>query len=571
MSNTPEKALKRIEKAKRNNFTKLNLNNCKLTEFPPEIFELTNLTELELDSNQLTIIPEAIGNLTNLTKLDLYENELTTLPDSLGQLTHLTELNLSKNKLTALPESIGQLKNLIDLYIWQNQLTYIPASIGQLTQLKTFLLPANQLKDIPDSFSNLRDLIKLDLGHIDALIREQVDQKGQAGFPLQKIPDYIRNFQKLESLGVEDCQLSFLPEWLNELTKLRVLSLRLNNLTDLPPSIAQLEHLKTIQLEHNPLNPALQSAYNKGLDAVKAYLRSLAENAEPLYEAKLVLVGEGSVGKTTLLKALKGDKGKGAPKKGEMTTHGVEIDIHGLKLPHPEKEGIEIQLNAWDFGGQDVYRVTHQFFFSGRSLYLLVWEPRRGVQQGQVEDWLNMIRLRVGEDARVLIVSTHCKTGERIARIDKPVFKQQYGEMIVGFYEVDSLVPDESTGEMVGIAELKKVIADESAKLEQMGMKFNRNWKAARDELLTRSEPRISYQKFYEICTNHSLSQIDSDTLAHLMHDLGYIVHYSDDEKLRDDVVLKPEWLTKAIGFVLEDRTTKEMDGILNDSRLFKV
>ena len=55
------------------------------------------------------------------------------------------------------------------------------------------------------------------------------------------------------------------------------------------------------------------------------------------------------------------------------------------------------------------------------------------------------------------------------------------------------------------------------------------------------------------------------------MNDLGYIVHYSDDEKLRDDVVLKPEWLTKAIGFVLEDRATHESEGILPDNRLYNV
>jgi len=344
----------------------------------------------------------------------------------------------------------------------------------------------------------------------------------------------------------------------------------MNKLTSIPLSLAHLKHLEVLSLDGNPLNPALQSAYDAGLQSVKAHLRSLETNAEPLYEAKLVLVGEGNVGKTTLLKALKGKAGA-APQEHEPTTHGVEIDIHGLRLPHPAKDGVEIQLNAWDFGGQDVYRVTHQFFFSRRSLYLLVWEPRRGVQQGQVEDWLNMIRLRVGDDARVIIVSTHCKTGERIARIDQPVFKQQYGDMIVGFHEVDSLVPDEATGEMVGIAELKKVIAEHASKLEQMGMGFNRDWKAARDELLARPEPRISFDAFSGVCAARGLSGIDTETLAHLMHDLGYIVHYSDDEKLRDDVILKPEWLTKAIGFVLEDRATQDAEGILPDARLTQV
>jgi hypothetical protein len=278
-------------------------------------------------------------------------------------------------------------------------------------------------------------------------------------------------------------------------------------------------------------------------------------------------LGEGGVGKTTLLKALTGKE----TKEGEPTTHGVEIDVKSLLLPHPRENGVDIQLNAWDFGGQEIYRVTHQFFFSRRSIYLLVWEPRLGVQQCQVEDWLRMIRLRVGDDARVIVVSTHCKTGKRIARIDKPVFERDFGSMIAGFHEVDSMVNDDETGEKVGIAELRRMIAETAGGLEQMGMGFNRSWREARDEVLEIDRPRISYQEFTAVCDKHGLSVVDTRTLAGLMHDLGYVVYYGDDERLKDDVVLQPGWLTKAIGFVLEDRTTQEMDGILPDHRLSDV
>ena len=99
----------------------------------------------------------------------------------------------------------------------------------------------------------------------------------------------------------------------------------------------------------------------------------------------------------------------------------------------------------------------------------------------------------------------------------------------------------------------KRVPPDHAPNPEQWGRVFTRDWKAARDELLARPEPRISFDAFSGVCAARGLSGIDTETLAHLMHDLGYIVHYSDDEKLRDDVILKPEWLTKAIGFVLED------------------
>ena len=424
-----------------------------------------------------------------------------------------------------------------------------------------------------------------EIGSLENLVKLDLRNNG-----LEVLPQEIGHLKKIKRLylgsGFDDAHgntggnsLKMLPDEIRNLTSLEILLLGDNQIVNIPSSLSQLKNLKILNLDFNPLNPALQSAYNackefggkhEDYEPLWAYLRSLEQNAEPLYEAKLVLVGEGNVGKTTLLKALKGVAGE-APQEHEPTTHGVEIDIHGLRLPHPAQDGVEIQLNAWDFGGQDVYRVTHQFFFSRRSLYLLVWEPRNNVQQGRLDEWLDMIRLRVGDEARVIIVSTHSQSGGHLARIDKPVFKQQYGDMIVGFHEVDSLVPDTATGEMFGIAALKKVIAEQASQLEQMGMGFNLNWKSARDELLAHEEPRISFETFSGICAAHGLSQIDTDTLAHLMHDLGYIVHYSDDERLRDDVVLQPQWLTKAIGFVLEDKATDENEGILPDNRLYKV
>ncbi|MFZ5881601.1 MAG: leucine-rich repeat domain-containing protein [Chloroflexota bacterium] len=584
--------------------TELNLSSNQLTTLPPSLGQLTQLTSLDLSSNQLTTLPDWLGQLTQLTSLNLSSNKLTTLPDSLGQLTQLTELNLSNNKLTTLPDSLGQLTQLQTLNLSNNQLTALPDSLGQLTQmenldltdshlttlpefigklksLQELWLHTNQLTSLPNSISELVNLKKLLMDNNEFLsLPVAISQLTSLTSlyasvnKLTELPIWIGNLRNLRDLTLRENQLDSIPVEIGNLTRLEEIRLQGNQIISIPMSLARLEHLKLLFLDDNPLNPALQSAYNacKGgnYEPLFAYLRSLEQNAEPLYEAKLVLVGEGNVGKTTLLKALKGKAGE-APQEHEPTTHGVEIDIHGLRLPHPAQNGVEIQLNAWDFGGQDVYRVTHQFFFSRRSLYLLVWEPRRGVQQGQVEDWLNMIRLRVGDDARVIIVSTHCKTGERIARIDQPVFKQQYGDMIVGFHEVDSLVPDPATGEMAGIAELKKVIAEHASKLEQMGMGFNRDWKAARDELLARLEPRISFDAFSGVCAARGLSGIDTETLAHLMHDLGYIVHYSDDEKLRDDVILKPEWLTKAIGFVLEDRATAESEGILPDKHLYEV
>lgn len=483
-------------------------------------------SKVDLSNRGVFHLPEEIGQLTGLRALYLYNSHLSYLPESFKELASLEALDLGINKFAKLPGGILLLQNLRSLLLYSNQLIELPESINQLTKLHTLDLNDNQLTALPESLGSLSDL---------------------------------------HDLNVSYNRLTALPESLAGLTNLQRLDLSSNQLTGLPGWIASLPKLRSLYLEDNPLNPALQSAYESGLDAVKSYLRSLQadDQRELLYEAKLVLVGEGKVGKTTLLKALTGKE----PQKDEKTTRGVSIEVLALPLPHPEKPGVNIQFNSWDFGGQETYRVTHQFFFSRRSVYLLVWEPRLGVQQCQVEDWLKMIRLRVGEDARVIIVSTHCRTDERIARIDKEVFKERF-PMIVDFLEVDSLKPDPQTGEMVGVAELKTLIAKTAADLEQMGMPFNRDWRAARDEVLALGKPRITYAEFVTVCAARGLDEIATKTLADLMHDLGYIVFYSDDERLKDDLVLQPEWLTKAISYVLEDQATQNQEGILEDQRL---
>ena len=79
------------------------------------------------------------------------------------------------------------------------------------------------------------------------------------------------------------------------------------NLTDLFSSIMRIRCLKSLKVDGNPLNPELVAAYKEGFDAVKRYLRAKAESQVVLNESKLILIGEGEVGKSCLLGALRGD------------------------------------------------------------------------------------------------------------------------------------------------------------------------------------------------------------------------------------------------------------------------
>jgi len=421
--------------------------------------------------------------------------QLVSVPDWLGNLTDLTELDLSFNELTLVPDWLGNLTALTELNLRDNQLASVPESLGNLSALSTLDLSSNQLASVPESLGNL--------------------------------------------------------------TALTSLRLNRNRLTGLPPRLADLlTGGLELGLEGNPLADPLPELAERGAVELATYLHSLYD-AEPQYEAKLLVVGEGNVGKTSLVAAL-----RSAPfVEGRPTTHGIEITPLTI---HDSSAGRDITVRAWDFGGQEVYRITHQFFFTLRALYMVAWNARQGQEQDEVEGWLRRIRLRVGRDACAMLVATHCE--ERRPELDYPHLERIFPGMLAGAFETDS-----STG--LGIDRLRRAIGEEAARLPQMGQMWSPRWVAAREEILARgkAEPQIWYSQFAETCGHHGLSEPETSTLAKLMHDLGLIVYYSDDEGLRDIVVLNPEWLTKAISHVLEDEATRQAEGILDHARLRQI
>ncbi|MFD6607460.1 COR domain-containing protein [Micromonospora chalcea] len=375
------------------------------------------------------------------------------------------------------------------------------------------------------------------------------------GNMLDHIPSELFKLTKLEELDLEDNRIAYVPGAVEAWKNLNSLVLAGNKIISLPPELAVLlRNDVLVRLDRNPLAaplPELVSRQNNG--DLASYLESLRDGI-PQYEAKVMLVGEGNVGKTSVSGALRGDSFVS----NRATTHGIEIRT--LKVPHPEQE-IQLTLRTWDFGGQEVYRITHQFFFGRRALYLVVWNSREGQEQNEVEGWIRRIRLRAGHDAATILVATHC--AERIPELDYPKLRSMFPQMLQGNYAIDN-------SNLQGIPELQKAIAREAAKLPQMGQVLSSRWIAARDEILAlaQQEPQVTFEEFAAICVKNGLSSEETNTLAELLHDLGTIVYYGDDEGLRDVVVLNPEWLTKAIGYVLEDRITRDNQGVLKHRRL---
>lgn len=156
--------------------------------------------------------------------------------------------------------------------------------------------------------------------------------------------------------------------------------------------------MRVLNIADNPLPQEMLAAAAEGTHELLAFLRFIDQEGVELAEVKLILVGEGAVGKSSLLAALRDEPWV----EHRDRTHGLQI-----KPVEVEHAGQAITLNGWDFGGQQVYRPTHQLFFTAPAVYLVVWKPREGPEVGMVEQWLAMIQHRAGADARVHVVATH--------------------------------------------------------------------------------------------------------------------------------------------------------------------
>ena len=124
------------------------------------------------------------------------------------------------------------------------------------------------------------------------------------GLNLTKIPHAVFVLRHLEILYLSKNQLAELPKEIARLEDLFGLYLSDNHLTQLPKEIAKLEKLKTLKLEGNKnlISPP-PSVIKQGTKAILNYLKALDEKTT-VWASKMVLVGEGGVGKTCLLDAL---------------------------------------------------------------------------------------------------------------------------------------------------------------------------------------------------------------------------------------------------------------------------
>lgn len=373
-----------------------------------------------------------------------------------------------------------------------------------------------------------------------------------SGWGIKSLPVEIGKLAELCVLWLNNNELTLLPAEIGKLKKLRKLYLYDNHLTSLPTEIGWLTELKELDVSGNPLKSPPPEIVWQGLEAIKSYLRALAEGEQQEWVSKMILVGEGGVGKTSLLKRLL-DEGFDL---NEETTHGLQV--RSLELDHPSKVDVRMCLNTWDFGGQDILHATHQFFLTNQSLFVLVWNARNGWQQGKLYYWLDVVKARAPQSP-VLIVATHTENWP--ANLPYEDIRNKYLQVCGHF-----LVSNEKG---IGIDEIKEAIRHEAAKLPLMGKCWPGAWLAVAQEIreVRRDKKYIYPNELYDLMDEKKVKKEDRVVLSTWLHDLGDILYFKDSKDLADIVILDAEWVASNICQMLESTEIESGLGIFKDRK----
>ena len=554
-----EEALKRLGDCGRRRGSVLDLSHLGLTRLPPQIGQLAKLTELDLSHNSLQNLPPELGQLANLTRLDLSHNRLGSLPPELGQLARLTVLDLSNNMLAALPPELGQLASLTRLDLSHNPLAALPPELGQLAQLTRLYLSNNKLAALPPELGRLAHLTRLylsdnalaalppELGQLAKLTRLDVSNNR-----LGTLPPELGQLAKLTVLDLSRNLLETLPVELGQLAKLTVLSLMANRLVALPESFSGLENLESLHLHDNPalqLLPSVLGADPRKTDprAIQAprfaaaksildfYFARQTGKTRPLNEVRLILVGPSGAGKTSIVQAMR-----------DLPFHEREQSTPGIALCDMTLDGgggPPVTAHVWDFSGQAITHTLHPFFFSERSLYVVVLSGKDHHEGDDAHYWLRLIQEfatdGLGHGPPVIVALNQWNVPGCRPEVDRGALRERY-PFIRGFVEIDCKAKK-------GIPVLKAALCRELDRMPWVREPFPEEWNAVRRALATGAK-HLTDDQYQALCVEHGVTDKgQQDYLAEILHHLGVALNDRNDPRLRETSVLQPQWLIKHV------------------------
>ncbi len=381
---------------------------------------------------------------------------------------------------------------------------------------------------------------------------------------------------------------------------MKTLSLSNNGLKSLPFEIGQIPALSQLFIHGNPslelpesvLGPTyreVQSSENNGKklaarpsDILNFYFAQRAAKAggtqQAVGEIKVMLVGRGGAGKTSLRRFFLNQPHDAR----EAETPGIALEDFELDCG-----GKHVLARLWDFAGQEITHALHQFFLTEGCVYVLVLDPRSNTEMRDALYWLALLK-RYAAGAPVLVALNRQDARKGGYDVDRRLLKERFPS-IQGFLPTNCET-------RAGCEELRAALCGAISTLpttQPPHLEVPKSWLAVKEECFKEGRGRSTQKKgtlsrllklagygeempqtrrqhlrleeFRAICARHGeVDAAKQESLARLLHQLGAVLHFAEDPRLRDTAVLNPHWVTDSVYRLLRCKEGPYSDGIVS-------
>ncbi|MNJ86521.1 Internalin-A precursor [compost metagenome] len=549
----------------------LDLGNCGLRDLTliPELFLCTHIETLILSNewgeyndgmwrkakstnkgqkNNIQFIPESIKELSELKTLicggdwkksSNMEKEWNRWGNpSLFHITKLLKLeylNLSNNTIKSI-EGLNKLINLKFLHLNNNKISKIEP-LNSLTKLKELNLSNNEIISV-DFLKNLLSIETLDLHH--NRIKD-----------LRPIKDIIKK------IGISN------TKW----------------------------ELFTLNITQNPLEYPSIDFVDISTEAVLGSFEDIEKRGVYLNkDIKVILVGNSEVGKSTLLKYLDPE---GDLEKDHHAT--LWMEEKRIKSKYAIKRiGEECMLRIFDFGGHDYYHDTHHLFFSGNTIYLLLWDKdsnklqsrkilqktKKGIeveietQDYPLKYWLDSVKyytkgvqadnidsnseIKENEtyDSELMVIQNKVEISSEIMFLENETLKNEY-PFIFDLINIAIKPPRQRN-----LNHFDSLFTEMLDKMDIIGEILPMSYKPIIDSILVYSgKPVLTFNEFLDYCNiilNDEENPFDTDECKRLLLYLDRIGMLLYNNKYSSKIYIDKSWVIESMHEVLEKLIDKK-------------
>lgn len=391
----------------------------------------------------------------------------------------------------------------------------------------------------------------------------------------------VSDLSRLEVLDCTNTQVRNLEPLIN-LKALQSLSGRNLNIRGFPRNLLFSESLLHLELHGASIPGIPEEAFSAELGesclpSLRAHILDLEAEAIPINSVKILILGNGGVGKTQLCRHLAGEPfDPSVP-----STHGITVRTITAET------GDDTTYVLWDFGGQDIYHSAHTLFMRTAAVFVVLWTPEQEAlvtsdntdplqRRHPLPYWLDYVRTLGRPDSPVLVVQSQCDTPAQAVPLP-PVDKG----LLEGFGCLRSLSFSAQTGR--GAASLREALADANAYLRDrdgistigrgrhLVWEQLEAWRQADQQLpaAQRQHRSLSQDQFTALC--EQIGGISSpEALLRFLHNKGVVFHSPD--LFHDRIILDQSWALDAVYAVFDRGSTYPLitgnDGSLTPSLL---